>query len=123
MSSEVEVLSTGDLGGIGHLPGHPGALPGVPERSAALRTLSMVGIVLAIPITLFVVTDAGVLVFSFVLFALVKAPKVRESYRLDVHIDPKYNAALLLEKARTGLPIAEIAERALNEYFSSKGSR
>ncbi|MDW5562990.1 MAG: hypothetical protein SA339_07160 [Methanomassiliicoccus sp.] len=40
----------------------------------------------------------------------------RKTYHLSVHVDPKINAMLLLEKRRTGMTISEIVEKIFREY-------
>jgi hypothetical protein len=44
--------------------------------------------------------------------------KVRKFYKPCIKLDPKINAALLLEKARTGMTISEIAELAFRQYYN-----
>lgn len=51
-------------------------------------------------------------------FAIIILGKVgiRKAYRLDVNVDPKINAFLILEKARTGMTVAEIVETVFRDY-------
>lgn len=106
----------GDLGELGYEDPGPEPSPGAHDE--IYRKLSMVGIVLAIPITLIVVTEMGLMTFSFVLLLLVKSSQARPTYRPHVKLEPKYNAALLIHKAKTGMSISEITEMALKKYFS-----
>ena len=86
------------------------------------RKISRVGLVLVIPISLLVITDMGLMVLSYVLVVIgeIRARGVREIYRVTADVDPKLNAALLLEKARTGLSVREMVEAALIQYFRDR---
>lgn len=126
--SQAESLSTGDLGELGlYEPGLGEDPTGELDRGALIKRLSMTGLVLAIPITLIVVTHAEVLTFSFVLFLMIQGPRDRHYYQPRLKLDPQYNAALLIEKRRTGLSISEIprppcgntSPRTASELFSS----
>jgi hypothetical protein len=124
--SEAEVRPAGDLGELGKEdPGTEGAIyrkistAGFAERGESYRKLSMAGLILAIPITLIVFTDGGILTFSSILFLLMmQGPHDRQYYQPRLRLDPRINAALLIERRKTGLTISEIAEIALRDYFS-----
>jgi hypothetical protein len=45
---------------------------------------------------------------------------IRKAYRLSVMVDPKINAFLILEKARTGRPMAKIVEDVFREYIRTR---
>lgn len=86
------------------------------------QKIKRVGLVLVIPISFIVISDMGLMIFSYVLVVIgeVQTRGVREIYRVTADVDPKLNAALLLEKARTGLSVREMVEAALVQYFRDR---
>lgn len=60
--------------------------------------------------------ESGLALASCATLIIVGQTRIREAYHLNVRVDPKINAFLLMEKARTGMTIAEVVETVFREY-------
>jgi len=88
------------------------------EDGVANRRLTCAGLVLVIPMVVIIAAEVEICSISLVLLLLIQERQPRSTYRPHIELEPKYNAALLIEKAKTGLSISKITELALKEYFS-----
>jgi hypothetical protein len=81
------------------------------------RLLVLVGVVL-IPTGVLTCHDNSQA--QVILLMIAGIVMTRKTYSLSVRVDPKINAFLVLEKARTGRPMAEIVEEVFREYIRTR---
>lgn len=90
------------------------------KEEAFIDHRAVIGLVLAIPMTLLFATELGWIACSFYLLVLVGEVSSRDTYQLNVRVSRKINALLVLEKARTGKSMPEIVEDIFREYSNNR---
>jgi hypothetical protein len=83
----------------------------------------MLMIVVILPIGLIVLVCTDLMAAQFTAALMIGQVGVRKTYRLSAHVDPKINAFLILEKARTGKSISELVETIFREYQKQRDDK